>query len=85
MKDLESHIQTAIINNLEKSGWLVVKIIQSTKNGWPDLQAIKDGQTVYIEVKREGCEPSPLQIYRITQLRHAGATVYVTSNKKFSL
>lgn len=81
----EARIQSAIITNLERSGWLVVKIIQSTKNGWPDLQAIRDGVTVYIEVKDIGEEPDPLQLVRHRQLRRHGATVYWTWDKNFNL
>jgi Holliday junction resolvase len=70
---------------MERSGWLVVKIIQCTKNGWPDLQAVKDGRTVYIEVKDIGEKPDPLQLVRHRQLREAGASVFVTDDKKFNL
>jgi Holliday junction resolvase len=81
----EATIQSKIIHNLEKKGWLVVKIIQSTKNGWPDLEAIKAGKTVYIEVKNIGENPDPLQLIRHKQLRTAGATVFVTDDKNFTL
>lgn len=81
----ESKIQASVIRNLERSGWLVVKIIQSTKNGWPDLQAVKNGLTVYIEVKDIGKNPDPLQLVRHRDLQKAGAFVYVTDDKKFNL
>ncbi len=38
---LESQIQTKITTQLEKHGWLVHKIIQSSKNGWVDLEAFR--------------------------------------------
>ena len=82
---MESKIQEKIVKNLERRGWYVVKIIQCTKNGWPDLQAVKDGKTVYIEVKDIGKEPDPLQLMRHKELRSAGAAVYVTDNKNFTL
>lgn len=81
----EARIQSQIIKNLERGGWLVVKIIQTTKNGWPDLQAVRYGETVYIEVKDIGEKPDPLQLHRHRQLRQAGATVYVTSDKNFTI
>lgn len=62
---------------LEKNGWLVVKIIQSTLNGWPDLQALKASRMVAIEVKRPGEQPSELQLYRHKQLREQGFEVIV--------
>lgn len=73
----ESEIQSKIIKRLEKEGWLVVKIITCTLNGWPDLQAHKNGRTVFIEVKAPGKKPAPLQEYRHKKLREQGFTVLV--------
>ena len=47
----EARIQSQIIKNLERGGWLVVKIIQSTKNGWPDLQAVRYGKGYWREAR----------------------------------
>ena len=49
----EADIQHDIIKYLEKIGWYTVKIIQTNKNGWPDLQALSGGHlavTVGIKV-----------------------------------
>lgn len=81
----EARIQSRIIKNLERSGWLVNKIIQSTKNGWPDLEAIRGGKTVYIEVKDIGEKPDPLQLVRHRQIKEHGGDVYLTSDKDFNL
>lgn len=77
MPKSESYIQSHVKQQYEKNGWLVVKIIQSTLNGWPDLQCHKDGQTIFIECKAPGKKPEPLQIYRHQQLREQGFTVLV--------
>jgi Holliday junction resolvase len=53
----------------------VVKIIQTNKNGWPDLQAHKNGVTIFIEVKSENGKVSELQKYRHKQLTDAGFKV----------
>ena len=79
---LESEIQKFTIKLLESKGWLVVKIIQTSKNGWPDLQAIKNGITIYIECKRQGEIPAKLQIFRHEQIEKAGATVLVIDSKE---
>lgn len=68
----EAEIQTKIKEHLETKGYLVVKIIQSSKNGWPDLQAMKNGVIVFIEVKRPGEALAPLQVYRQNQIMKAG-------------
>ena len=79
---LESKIQKKVCHRLEKNGWYVVKIIQSTKNGWPDLQALKNGKTIYIEVKSEKGKLSELQKYRHKELRKHGAHVFTIKNLK---
>lgn len=77
----ESDIQYDIIKFLESEDWLVVKIIQSNKNGWPDLQAHKAGITLFIEVKSEKGIVSELQKYRHKQLREQGFYVFIVKSK----
>lgn len=78
----ESQIQSEIIHWLEKEGWLVVKIIQTNKNGWPDLQIHKLGVTIFIEVKSDKGVVSELQHYRHKQLTEAGFFVFITKSLK---
>jgi Holliday junction resolvase len=89
---LESKVQRQIIRYLEDAGWYVVKILQTTKNGWPDLQALrlkewrtKDfiqyrGVILFIEVKRPGTKPTPLQLIRHEELRSRGFRVIVADS-----
>lgn len=77
----ESEVQASVIKRYEENGWLVVKIIQTTLNGWPDLQCIKDGKTIYVECKATGEKPKPLQLYRHRQLRDYGCEVLVIDTK----
>lgn len=72
----ESAIQRKIKLRFEKQGWLVVRVIQTTLNGWPDLQCHLNGQTVFIETKATGKTAKPLQLYRHKQLRAKGFTVH---------
>ena len=76
----ESRIQNKVIKQYESQGWLVVKILQTTLNGWPDLQCHKDGITLFIEVKADGGILSPLQHHRHSQLRAAGFTVLIINH-----
>lgn len=76
----ESQIQSQIIHWLEKEGWLVVKIIQTNKNGWPDLQIHRFGITIFIEVKSEKGIVSELQKYRHKQLTDAGFIIIITNS-----
>jgi Holliday junction resolvase len=68
----ESIIQTNIKKYLEKEGWMVIKLIQTSVNGIPDLLCLKDGRAVFIEVKQPGKKPTDLQQYRIEKLHRAG-------------
>jgi HJR/Mrr/RecB family endonuclease len=64
---LESAVQKKIITYLKKENWFVTKIISCSTNGIPDLMAIKNGQTIFIEVKQKGkkVKKGGLQEYRI--------------------
>lgn len=75
---LEQQIQSKIIKNLEKEGWYVVKLITTTKAGIPDLLCLKNGRTVFIEVKRPGGKVSELQRLRMAELLKQGFEVIIT-------
>ncbi|MEG1659460.1 MAG: VRR-NUC domain-containing protein [Bacteroides sp.] len=72
MAELESKIQARIIKRLESEGYYVVKLILTNKNGIPDLLLLKDGVTSFVEVKRPGEKPRPLQEYRMRELTELG-------------
>ena len=73
----EQQIQTKIKKKLQAQGYFVTKLIKTSTNGIPDLLAIKDGQAMFIEVKREGGRLSLVQKLRIEELKAAGAIVKV--------
>ena len=72
----ESKLQSKIIKLLEADGWLVVKTIQLSKNGYPDIFAFRSGITIFIEVKAPNGKRSELQKYRIEQLTSQGFTAF---------
>lgn len=76
---MESKEQTKIKKYLEKDGWIVVKTIQLSESGYPDLFAFRCGQTLFIEVKREkGGRLSEIQKYRIEMLSAQNFSVLVS-------
>lgn len=77
MEKSESIIQREIIRHLEGEGWFVLKLIQTNKNGIPDLLAIRQGVTIFVEVKRAGAKARPLQEYRIRQIQQQGIKAIV--------
>ena len=74
---LESKIQKKIINQLEQDGYFVIKLIKTNCNGIPDLVAIKQDRTIFIEVKQEKGKLSEIQKHRINQLRAKGIEAYI--------
>jgi Holliday junction resolvase len=70
---LESKIQAKIIKRFTDGGYMVIKLIKTSKNGIPDLMALKDGKTIFIEVKRPLLgKLSKVQEYRIKELKEYG-------------
>jgi hypothetical protein len=79
---MESKIQANIKARFERAGWIVVKLIQTNFNGIPDLMCLKNGQTVFVEVKQPGREPTDLQRFRHTQLIQSGFQVFTLTSEK---
>lgn len=81
---LESARQTKIKKQLEKEGWFVIKLIKTSVNGIPDLMALKNGDTIFIEVKQPKGVLSEIQKYRIKELREKGFLVYIWTDYNIS-
>lgn len=78
--ELESKIQAKIIKRLTQEGWLCVKLIKTNCNGIPDILCLKDGKSMFVEVKRESGVLSELQKVRINQLKKQNFDVRVWTN-----
>ena len=77
---LEKNIQTKIKIKLEKEGWFVVKLIRTSVNGIPDLVCFRNGETMFIEVKRPNGKLSEIQKLRINELKKQNINVKVWSD-----
>ena len=73
-KITEKELQTKIIADLDKRGWIVVKTIVLSKSGFPDVFAFKKGMAIFFEIKAKNGVRSKLQQYRIEQLQQQGFT-----------
>lgn len=74
----EQQIQFKKIKDLETEGYYVIKLINTNKNGIPDLIAIPKGADVlFVEVKKKSGKTSKLQDYRIKELREHGVKVEI--------
>ena len=74
----ESYYQAKLIKQYEKKGYLVLKLIQINKAGYPDLLLLKpNGEIRFIEVKAKKGRLSKIQEYRINELKEKGFNVEV--------
>ena len=65
----EQQLQSKKIKELERQGYYVIKLINTNKNGIPDLIAIPPGSDVlFVEVKTPTGRVSRLQQYRMEEL-----------------
>lgn len=74
----EQQIQAKKIKELEAQGYYVIKLINTNKNGIPDLIAIPPNSDVlFIEVKKPDGKLSKLQEFRLKELENHGVKVEV--------
>jgi Holliday junction resolvase len=74
----EQQIQTKKIKELEAQGYYVIKLINTNKNGIPDLIAIPPNSDVlFVEVKKPEGKLSKLQDYRLKELQEHGVRVEI--------
>ena len=74
----EQAIQTKRIKQLEAEGYYVIKLVQTNKNGIPDLIAIPpESGVLFSEVKRPKGRLSKLQEYRLKELEEHGCNTEV--------
>ena len=74
----EQQIQSKRIKELESIGYYVVKLIETNKNGIPDLIAIPpDSDVLFVEVKTPKGKTSKLQEYRLEELKKHGVRTEV--------
>jgi len=65
----EQQIQKKRIDQLEKEGYYVIKLIKTNKNGIPDVLAIPpDSPVIFSEIKTENGKVSKIQEYRLKEL-----------------
>lgn len=74
----ESQIQSKKIKELEAQGYYVIKLVNTNKNGIPDLIAIpKNSDVLFVEVKGPNGKTSKLQDFRIEELKKHGVKVEI--------
>lgn len=72
---LEKHLEQQLKTAVEKHGGLCLKFTSPGTAGVPDrLIILPNNKIGFIELKRPGQKPRPLQQHRITQLQNLGVT-----------
>lgn len=80
---LENEIEKALVDRVKKTGGLCLKFISPSMTGIPDrIILLPKGRMGFVETKRLGGEPRPIQKKRIKQFKDLGFKVYVLDNKE---
>lgn len=75
---LEKEIERKLVRTVQMMGGKAVKIACPGYDGMPDrMILLNDGRMAFVEVKRPGQKPRPLQESRHRALRKLGFRVYV--------
>lgn len=70
---LERHTEQALKQAVEHRGGLAIKLTSPATTGLPDrLILLPGGHLSFIELKRPGAKPRPLQQHRLHQLQQLG-------------
>lgn len=76
----EAHVEQYLYRQIKKLGGMCLKFTSGI-TGVPDRIVILDGKTVFIEAKAPGKDPTKLQLFRMSQMRAAGAHVRVIDTR----
>lgn len=80
MSVLEKTIEKAVKKYAEDNGCITYKMNGLGHRGWPDRMFMFEGKVLFIEFKRLGNGPTPLQTHIHEQLRKSGFRVFVVDS-----
>lgn len=79
----EKFIERYLGNEVKRLGGVSLKFFSATQTGYPDrIVMMPDGTLIWVELKRPGGKPRPLQLYRHDQLRSLGQEVWVIDSRE---
>lgn len=81
-KDLEADIERFFVKQVTNKGHLVMKLNSRSANGMPDRLVLADGKVYFVELKRPGGKPRPLQISQQNKLKRHGGIVFNLSTRE---
>lgn len=78
----EKEIESALVKRVKENSGLCLKFTSPSMTGIPDrIILLPKGKIGFVETKRPGGEPRPIQVKRIRQLRNSGFKTYVLDSK----
>jgi len=78
---LEKQIEKAVCDYAKSKGILCYKFVSPGHAGVPDrMFVLPNGKVFFIEFKRLGCVPTPLQLREIKRLRSQQVSVFAVDN-----
>lgn len=82
---LEHDIQTEVSDFATSINLIRVRLNVTGRKGWPDYLYGYKGRVCFVEFKRPGCKPEPIQDHVHTMLRAAGFWVFVVDNADYGM
>jgi len=79
-KRLEASIEQAVVDHARKMGVVCRKMNGLGNRAWPDRMFLHQGKVLFIEFKREGLKPTPLQAKFHAMLQKHDFAVRVVDN-----
>jgi hypothetical protein len=77
----EKTIERRLVQEIKRAGGIAPKLVSPGFDGMPDrIMLLPGGKCAFVEVKRYGERPRPLQQARHGMLRRLGFKVYVLDN-----
>jgi len=84
-KKLEQEIQTKVTDAAKGLKLVPIRLNVTGRKGWPDYGYLYAGRIAFIEFKRPGEKPEPLQLYVHELLNVAGFEVFVVDNEDYGI
>lgn len=82
MAEIEKDVETYLKRKVTARGGLCMKFVSPGLSGVPDRIVVLNGQIVFVEMKKPGGRPRPLQVRVINLLRNQGCQVEVIDTKE---
>lgn len=73
----ETVVERRLVDRCQDAGFLCWKLVIPQYAGVPDRMVVAPGRVVFVEVKRPGARPRPLQRVQHDRLRRLGVAVVV--------